>query len=156
MKSNISIACCLSLFYFSACTKVYKQNTTIVQSNITNVPYTEAKQYFVKNTYKVGSLKNPKITTREDFELIFGTAATMGTDGLPAAIDFSKEYVIAIIPSSSFKRTTLTVNSLVNDNREIKLYYKLTEGDLQSFESQPCLVLIIDNFHDGIVKLYKN
>jgi hypothetical protein len=156
MKSNISIACCLSLFYFTACNKVYKQNTTVVQSNITNVPYTEAKQYFVKNTYKVGSLKNPKITTREDFELIFGTAATMGSDGLPTAIDFSKQYVIAIIPNSSFKQTTLTVNSLVKDNREIKLYYKLSEGDLQSFESQLCLVLIIDNFHDGIVKLYKN
>lgn len=123
---------------------------------MTNVPYTEAKNYFVKNTYAVGSLKNQKITIREDFEHIFGTAATMGTDGLPTAIDFSKQYVIAIIPNSSFKQTTLTVNSLVKDNREIKLYYKLTEGDLQSFESQPCLVLIVDNFHDGIVKLYKN
>ncbi len=123
---------------------------------MTNVPYTEAKNYFVKNTYAIGSLKNPKITIREDFEHIFGTATTMGTDGFPTSIDFSKQYVIAIIPSSSFKRTTLTVNSLVNDNREIKLYYKLTEGDLQSFESQPCLVLIVDNFHDGRVKLYKN
>ena len=156
MRSNISIACCLSLFYVSACTKVYKQNMTVVQSNITNVPYTEAAQYFVKNTYTNGLLKNPKITTREDFELIFGTAASMGSDGLPTTIDFSKQYVIAIIPNSSFKQTTLTVNSLVKDNREIKLYYKLTEGDQQSFESQPCLVLIIDKFHDGIVKLYKN
>jgi hypothetical protein len=156
MKSNISIACCLSLFYFSACTKVYKQNTTIVQSNITNVPYTEAKQYFVKNTYEVGSLKNPKITSREDFEHIFGTATTMSSNGLPTAIDFSKQYVIAIIPSSSFKLTTLTVNSLIKDNREIKLYYKQEEGIQQTFESQPCLVLIIDKFHDGIVKLYKN
>ena len=156
MKSKISIACCLSLFYFSGCIKVYKQNTTIVQSNITNVPYTEAKNYFVKNTYAVGSLKNPKITTREDFERIFGTAATMGTDGFPTSIDFSKQYVIAIIPSSSFKLTTLTVNSLVKDNREIKLYYKQEEGNQQTFESQSCLVLIVDNFHDGIVKLYKN
>ena len=156
MKSNISIACCLSLFYFSACIKVYKQNTTIVQSNITNVPYTEAKNYFVKNTYAVGSLKNPKITTREDFEHIFGTATKMGTDGFPSPIDFSKQYVIAIIPNSSFKQTTLTVNSLVKDNREIKLYYKQEEGIQQTFESQPGLLLIVDNFHDGIVKLYKN
>ena len=75
---------------------------------------------------------------------------------LPKAIDFSKQYVIAIIPNSSFKQTTLTVNSLVKDNREIKLYYKLTEGDLQSFESQPCLVLIIDKFYDCKVKLFKD
>jgi hypothetical protein len=156
MKSKISIACCLSLFYFSACIKVYKQNTTIVQSNITNVPYTEAKNYFVKNTYAAGSLKNPKITSREDFEHIFGTATTMGSDGFPTSIDFSKQYVIAIIPNSSFKLTTLTVNSLVKDNREIKLYYNLIEGDLQTFESQPCLVLIVDKFHDGVVKLFKN
>ena len=156
LKSNISIACCLSLFYVSACTYTYKQNTTVVQSNITNVPYTEAKHFFVKNTYTGGTLKNPKITAREDFEHIFGIAATMGSDGLPTAIDFSKQYVIAIIPNSSFKQTTLSVNSLVKDNREIKLYYNLIEGDLQTFESQPCLVLIVDKSHDGVVKLFKN
>jgi hypothetical protein len=80
----------------------------------------------------------------------------MGTDGFPTSIDFSKQYVIAIIPSSSFKLTTLTVNSLVKDNREIKLYYKQEEGNQQTFESQSCLVLIIDKINNGQVILYKN
>ncbi len=65
--------------------------------NSTEVPYQEAKNYFVKNTYGEEENANLKIETQELFDKIFGPAPVMGEGGKPTAIDFAKQYVVAYI-----------------------------------------------------------
>ena len=60
-----------------------------------NIPFVEARNYFVSNqVHEVPS----KIDNRADFEHYFGTAAYMGKNGAPTAIDFNLQYVIAVAP----------------------------------------------------------
>jgi len=57
--------------------KVKKETAVVVK--FTDVPFTIAQRYFVKNTVK--SMDNPKIETAEKFKEFFGAATTMGKNG---------------------------------------------------------------------------
>lgn len=129
--------------------------TETAQTNETSVPFTEAQHYFVKNTYKEGQLTNPKISTQEDFEKFFGMASTMGPNGKPTPIDFTKQYVIAVIGNVTDKATTLSVNSLKQKGDTITLSYKQLEGEKQSYTIQPLLLLTVDNQFQGNVNVVK-
>lgn len=64
-------------------------------SSAESVDYTVANGYFVRNDA-------PKdipaiISTRPEFESVFGMATVMGPDGRPTAIDFSKQCVVPVI-----------------------------------------------------------
>lgn len=129
--------------------------TETTQTSEIDVPFTEAQHYFVKNTYKEGQLTNPKISTQEDFDKFFGMAATMGPNGKPTPIDFTKQYVIAVIGNVTDKATTLSVNSLKQKGDTITLHYKQLEGEKQSYTIQPLLLLTVDNKFQGSVKAVK-
>lgn len=129
--------------------------TETAQTTEIDVPFTEAQRYFVKNTYKEGQLTNPKISTQENFDKFFGMATTMGPNGKPTPIDFTKQYVIAVIGNVTDKATTLSVNSLKQKGDTITLRYKQLEGEKQSFTIQPLLLLRVDNQFQGSVKAIK-
>jgi hypothetical protein len=118
-----------------------------------DVPFTEAKNYFVRNDYIESELHSVKITNQADFDSIFGAARTMGEDGKPTPIDFSKQYVIACIAKTSDKITALAVNSLKKTDNTILLTYNQTEGEKQSFTSRRLILLIVGNEHEGEIKL---
>lgn len=128
-------------------------NDTAAVNSITNaainVPFTEAKNYFVKNTFKADSSTNIKIVTQQDFDAIFGMASTMNQDSKPTAIDFSKQYVIAVIQPVTDKATSLRVESLVRKENNIVLNYSKNEGGKQSFTTRPFLLLIVDTIYTG-------
>ena len=64
------------------------------------VAFQIAKNYFFKNDQKIPA--NPKITTEEEFNKLFGMATTMGKDGMPTDIDFSKSYMTMFISLNCF------------------------------------------------------
>jgi hypothetical protein len=86
------------------------------------IPYVVARNYFVKNTVKQGAVFNSKIETPEKFDASFGAAARMGKDGRPTAIDFTKQYVIAIINDETDIATEIKPVSLQKDNETMQLY----------------------------------
>lgn len=136
----------------SACaTKANKSNG----ANAQNIPFIEAKGYFVKNNVEGSALTNPKITTKEDFDRFFGMATVMGKDGKPTNIDFSNQYVIAVIAEKAQKQTFLQTVSLLQQGKNIVLTYKETQGQLQSFTTQPKLLLVLDKKYDGDVTVQK-
>lgn len=128
---------------------------TNVKSTNKEIPFIEAKNYFVKNTYKVGQLNNPKITSQKDFEEIFGMAAIMGKKGKPTEIDFSKQYVIAVIAEVTDKSTILKATNLQQKDNNIILTYEFKEGEKQTYSIQPFILLVIDNKYQGEVILEK-
>jgi hypothetical protein len=137
--------------------KVFQKNDSTAsqdqgKTQATNIAFTVAKNYFVNNT--VTKLDNQKIETGEKFNKIFGMATTMGKDGKPTEIDFSKQYVIAVILPETDLLTNITPISLLKNNKnEITLNYKSVIGQKQSFTTIPNFAIIIDKKENGNVTL---
>lgn len=96
-----------------------------------------------------------KITSREDFDKIFGMAAVMGKDSMPTNIDFARQYVIAVICKTTNHSAALDVSDLVKSNDSIMVNYKYTEGEKTSYSSRPFKILIVDSQDQGELKLQK-
>ena len=161
MKNTIVIM--LSLLFFACATNTTNTNATedstgsadAITNAVNNIPFEEAKNYFVKNTFKADSLTAPKIVTQKDFDAIFGMASTMSAQGKPTSIDFSKQYVIAVIQPATDKATTLKVESLTQKENDIILSYTKAEGEKQSFTTRPFLLLIVYNTYNGNIVVKK-
>lgn len=93
--------------------------------NADEVPYTLAKNYFVRSDYPDRNLHMLKIESQEKFNSIFGMAPLMGDDGMPTDIDFSKSFVIALIDNSSNRTAGVFIKSLTQENGRLKLLYDI-------------------------------
>ncbi len=123
-----------------------------IKNQVINIAFTEAKNYFVKNT--IGKLDNPKIDTAEKFNQIFGMATTMGRDGKPTEIDFKKQYVIAVILPETDFMTTITPVSLQKDEMgKITLIYNKVVGSKQTYTIRPSFEIIVDKTENGSIEL---
>jgi len=124
----------------------------MANQNEENIPFTIAKNYFVHNT--VTKIDNQKMETAEKFSEIFGMATTMGAAGKPTEIDFSKQFVIAVIlPETDMSTTIYPINLVKNTNNEITLHYKSVVGTKQSFTTRPNFILIVDKRENGRIIL---
>lgn len=127
-----------------------KNSTTAV-----SVPYTTAKNYFVRNDYKEAPLHFLKITSLTDFENVFGRAPLEMNGGNPTDIDFSKNYVIAIIDETNDKSGELSVKSLSQKNETITVSYQIADGHKMSFSKRYLAILIVDKKYQGAIQLEK-
>jgi hypothetical protein len=130
---------------------------TTQESKVENdIPFNEAKNYFVKNTYKDSVLHTNILKSQVDFDNIFGMATTMGNDGKPTVIDFTNQYAIAVICPNSDKSPVLNILNVKSADNSITLHYKFTEGEKQSFSIRPFKIILLDNKYQGEVKLQKD
>lgn len=119
---------------------------------MTGIAFTVAKNYFVRND--AGKLDNPKIETAEAFRQLFGMAATMGKNGRPTPIDFTRQYVIAVLLPETNRTTTIEPVSLRKDAKgEITLTYKIVVGQEQSYTTIPNLIIVVDRSETGNITL---
>lgn len=160
MDRQFLIITFLAGLVFSSCQPDKKEaadvQKTVTGSNATttDVPFKKAERYFVKNT--VQKIDNPKIETNEQFDTIFGAAPVMGENGKPTAIDFSKQYVIALtLPETDFSVNIDPVSLIRNDKNEVVLTYKVLIGSKQTYLIKPVLVVVVDKSHDGKVVLVR-
>ena len=95
------------------------------------VVFEVAKNYFFKNDQVIPEY--PKIVSEEEFTKLFGMATTMGEDGKPTAIDFTKQFVLAIVlPETDFATEINPVK--VEEKGDSLLYsYEVKTGEKQSF-----------------------
>lgn len=149
------MVCC---FIFYACQSGGNSQKVSEQTNLQEevssgdtIPYVEAQRYFVNNTYKDSGVK--KITAQNEFDVIFGMAAIMGSNGKPTEIDFAKNYVIAVIGSESNKKPEIIINSLKKEGENIALSYSIKEEEETSSTSKPNVILIIDKRYEGELKV---
>lgn len=124
-------------------------------SEATQVPYTIAKNYFVKNDFDMSKLPTPKITTADTFQKIFGMATVMGADGKPTSIDFAKQFAIAIIPPVDERLIEMKVDNLLKKDDKLILRYKQEIGERQHMQMQAFLLLIVDKAYEGEVIVEK-
>lgn len=125
------------------------------QETTFEVPYTEAKRYFVRNDYPDRNFHMLKIDSEERFSAIFGMAAVMGEGGQPTIIDFSKSFVIALIDDTNERTEDISINSLTRENDRLSLNYRLAyRSEPSSAQYRICKLLIVDKKYDGSVSAY--
>ncbi len=147
MKKKILIA--LAAFIIAACGN--KQVSAPAEGGESNhelaaeggkasneVPFEVANSYFFKNDQDIPA--SPKITTAEEFENLFGMATTMGEDGKPTSIDFTKQFVLALVLPVTNLATEITPDRLEEKGDTLFYFYSAKQGDAQSYSTQPILL----------------
>jgi len=133
----------------SACSRSEPQKTPLKQdintaTNENQIPYKIAKNYFVNNTYRSNSLQEKKINNANTFNEIFGMATVMGENGKPTAIDFSKEFVIALIGEVSENEISYTPISLKEKDGQLSFEYAIHTKQASGALMQSSLIMIVD------------
>ena len=134
------------LLAIAACTN---KPVTAVEDNeeSSEVAFEVAKNYFFKNDQVIPEY--PEITTEEEFNKLFGMATTMGENGKPTTIDFTKQFVLAIVlPVTDFATEINPVK--VEEKGDSLLYsYDVKIGEKQSFRIQPVSIIVLDKKYEN-------
>lgn len=78
-------------------------------------------------------------------------ATTMGENGKPTPVDFSKEFVIAQIEDPSNQSVELKPVSIRKNANILEVKYRKLVGENQSYTNQTAMILIIDKKYEGDV-----
>ena len=111
------------------------------------VSFEVAKHYFLNRGQEIPG--NPKITTQEEFSKLFGMAAVMGKDGMPTKIDFSKQFVVALVrPITNIEEEIIPVKvEEIGDT--LRYTYEIKTGEEQSYSMQPLSIIILDKQYEN-------
>lgn len=119
---------------------------------VKDIPYKTVDNYFVRND--VEGMPPITIKASDEFERYFGMAATMGPDGRPKDVDFSKYYVICVALPPTDLETDLSVESLSEAHGgKLILRYEIRRGERRSYSIQPLLLLMVDKKYEMPVEL---
>ena len=139
------------LLAIAACTN---KPVTVVEDNEENseVAFEVAKNYFFKNDQQIS--ESPKITTEEEFNKLFGMATTMGEEGKPTAIDFTKQFVLAVVLPVTDMATEINPVKVEAKSDTLFYTYEVKIGEKQTFSIQPVSIIILDKqYENNEVKL---
>lgn len=125
---------------------------TACNSKPIEAEYTVAKNYFFKNGQEIP--ENKKITQEEEFYKLFGMATTMGENGKPTAIDFSKQFVIAVVLPVTNRDTEIIPDKVLVNGDKLLFYYNIKTREKLSYSIQPVSIIILDKqYEDKTVTL---
>ena len=141
---KILLAFTMSLV-MAACTN--KPVTTVENiEESSEVAFEIAKNYFFKNDQQIPS--SPKITTEEEFNKLFGMATVMGKDGKPTAIDFTKQFALAIVLPVTDTATEITPVKVEAKSDSLFYTYEVKTGEKQTYSIQPVSIIILDKQYE--------
>ena len=157
------------LLTMTACTSNSKVATDVNEGS-SEVTFEEAKNYFFKNGRSSEShpslledgrvasdegkandqqiLSSPKITTEEEFNKLFGMATVMGKDGKPTAIDFTKQFALAIVLPVTDMATEITPVKVEAKSDSLFYTYEVKTGEKQTYSIQPVSIIILDKQYE--------
>ena len=134
------------LLAIAACTN--KPMTAVENNNESSeVAFEVAKNYFFKNNQVIPEY--PKITTEEEFNKLFGMATIMGENGKPTAIDFTKQFVVAIVLPITDFATEINPVKVEEKGDSLLCTYEIKIGEKQSFSIQPVSIIILDKEYES-------
>lgn len=139
------------LLVMTACTS-HSTETTIVNEGNNEVTFEVAKNYFFKNDQQIPA--SPKITTEEDFNKLFGMATVMGEDGKPTSIDFTKQFVLAIVLPVTDMATEINPMKVEAKSDSLFYTYQVKTGEKHTYSIQPVSIIILNKqYENNEVKL---
>lgn len=111
------------------------------------VAFEVANNYFFNNDQEIPA--SPKVTTKEDFDKLFGMAAVMGEDGQPTEIDFAKQFVLAIVLPITNVSTEINPVKVEVQGDSLFYTYEVKEGETMSSSMQPCSIITLDKQYEN-------
>lgn len=118
-----------------------------VDNTTQQVTFGVAKNYFFKNGQTIPA--NPKITTEEEFRKLFGMATTMGKDGKPTEIDFTRQFALAIVLPATDIDTEISPVQVKAKGDSLFYTYDVHIGEKQSFTTKPLSIIILDKKYEN-------
>ena len=112
---------------------VFGAAVLLVGCKKSNVPEGEDVPYVVAKNYLVA-----------EFARTFGMATTMGEEGKPTAIDWEKQFVIAVVLDEASEYVTIEPKALLNTKDGLHFRYTVKTGDEISYSMRPCLIVVVD------------
>ena len=113
------------------------------------VPFEKVEHYYAT----VDGPVSRKITDQQTFNGMFDVAFSGGTP--QAALDFGKEFVIAIINAVTDKQTTLAPVSLVKENGNLVFTYSEQIGGKETYTTRPILLIRVAKQYDAPLQVIK-
>ena len=146
-RNSSVIAFFVMLFVMMACNSGSAVDAQNGNGTPKEVTFDVAKNYFFNKGQEIPA--NPKITTQEEFEKLFGMAAVMGKDGKPTEIDFSKQFVVALVRPITDINTEIVPVKVEEQGDTLKYTYEVKTGEKQSFSMQPLSIIILDKQYEN-------
>ena len=134
------------LLTMTACTS-NSTETTKSNEETDEVVFEVAKNYFFKNDQQIPA--SPKITTEEEFNKLFGMATVMGEDGKPTSIDFTKQFVLAIVLPITDMATEIHPVKVEVKSDSLLYTYEVKTVEKQSFSIQPVSIIVLDKKYEN-------
>ena len=108
-----------------------------------SVPFTEARNYFVRNDV-VLPLELNVIESKAQLDSIFGMAAVMGRNGRPTDIDFNREFCVAYVIPPTDTLTEIVPVGVTSKGKELTCAFEIKKGDPITWTIQPFSLIVID------------
>ena len=105
--------------------------------------YSPLNNYYVRNDFSNGTHKLV-IHNQEDFYRIFGDAAVMGRNGQPTTVNFSRQFVVALILPETSRQTQLEPVRLNRVGDRLYFSYMIYEGHMTSYTMRPFVAMVVD------------
>lgn len=105
--------------------------------------YNRMYNYYVNNYFNNGTHKLV-IHNQQDFDAVFGVGAVMGHNGQPTKINFSRQFVIAVILPETNRQTTIETAMLKRVGDRLYFSYIIEEGHATSYTMRPFTAVVVD------------
>lgn len=106
------------------------------------------ENYFIRNDAKIVDFI--KIESPEKFNQIFGVARTMSNFSKLRDIDFTKEYIIAMmLPETHYETNIYPVSVKKNDENKIILTFNYKIKEKRQFTVIPFFAIVIDRINNS-------
>ena len=105
--------------------------------------YNRMYNYYVNNYFNHGTHKLV-IHNQQDFDAVFGAGAVMGHNGQPTKINFSRQFVIAVILPETNRQTTIETAMLKRVGDRLYFSYIIEEGHATSYTMRPFTAVVVD------------
>ena len=116
-----------------------------------SVPFEKLDHYFA--TIEVTSPTTRKIMDQETLDEMFSPAFSMTNPQAP--LDFSKEFVIAVVNPTTDEATKLNPVSLVKEKDGLVYTYSEKIGEKTGSTRRPCLLIRVDKQYDAPLQVIK-
>lgn len=105
--------------------------------------YNRMYNYYVNNYFNNDTHKLV-IHNQQDFDAVFGAGAVMGHNGQPTKINFSRQFVIAVILPETNRQTTIETAMLKRVGDRLYFSYIIEEGHATSYTMRPFTAVVVD------------
>ena len=116
-----------------------------------SVPFEKLEHFF--STTEATSSFTRKIMDEATFDSMFGYGAVMGNQQAP--LDFTKEFVIAVVNPTTDEITKLNPVSLVKEKGSLVYTYSEQIGEKTESTRRPSLLIRVDKQYDAPLQVVK-